>query len=254
MQTEHTTETPDIAFQSVTKTFTNQQGHRSGVFDITAHVATGQITALVGPSGSGKSTLLALCNLLSSPDSGQVFVLGNEVRKWDPVKLRQTVGLVFQTPTVFPGTVHENLTLPARLHHNNSINAEHWLSRVGLDRNLLHHDAKDLSGGQKQRVALARTLANQPQILLLDEITSALDPASAREVEDLILDIHAEEGKTILWVTHNLEQAKRTSDVTWLLVNGKIVENGSTADFFQSPKTDLGRRFLAGELSGREES
>lgn len=254
MQTQRdSSTTPDLEFRSVTRSFTDGQNHQSGVFDISVEVPKGKIIALIGPSGSGKSTLLSLCNLLASPDAGQVLVFGKEVREWNPVELRRTVGLVFQTPTVFPGTVEENLAVPAKLHHLPVPPAQEWLRRVGLDAELVHQKASDLSGGQKQRLALARTLANQPEVLLLDEVTSALDPASAKEVEELILEIHKSEQKTILWVTHNLEQAKRTSDLTWLLVNGKLVEAGLTRGFFQSPQTDLGRKFLAGELSGRRE-
>lgn len=253
MQSSANGDGPDLEFRSVTRSFTDQQDRQSGIFDISVKVQKGQIVALIGPSGSGKSTLLSLCNLLVSPDAGEVLVFGKEVREWNPVELRRTVGLVFQAPTVFPGTVEENLTIPAKLHHRPVPAAQEWLRRVGLDAQLLHQKASELSGGQKQRLALARTLVNQPNILLLDEVTSALDIASAKEVEELILEIHKDENTTILWVTHNLEQAERTSDVTWLLVNGKLVEIGFTQDFFQSPQTDLGRKFLAGELSGRRE-
>lgn len=244
----------DIVFSFASKAFTDGQNRKSGIFEVSGEVPRGQVIALVGPSGSGKSTLLSLCNLLATPDSGSVVVLGKEVREWNPMKLRQTVGLVFQTPTVFPGTVEQNLAIPAKLHGLPAPHAGEWLRRVGLEEGLAHQNAQDLSGGQKQRVALARTLANQPEILLLDEVTSALDPASAKEVEELILEIHRNEQKTMLWVTHSMDQAERTSDWTWLLVNGRLVESTPTAEFFHAPKTDLGRRFLAGDLSGRDEA
>jgi len=110
---------------------------------------------------------------------------------------------------------------------------------------MLQKNVQDLSGGQKQRLALARTLVNRPSILLLDEITSALDPSSVREIEELILSIHKAENTTILWVTHDLEQARRVGTECWLIVNGELVEQGTKDEFFSSPKDDRTKQFLA---------
>lgn len=242
-----------IVFSDVTRRFVDENGRSSGVLDLTATVPHGKITTIVGPSGSGKSTLLSLCNLLLVPDSGQVFVHGREIREWAPDQLRRSVGLVFQNPTMFPGTVSDNLAIAPRLQGLQPNPAEYWLERVGLPTDLKNRTALDLSGGQKQRLSLARTLSNHPRVLLLDEVTSALDPAAAKEIEELVLSIHREQEATILWVTHNLEQAERVSHYTWLMADGHLIENGLTSEFFAASKTEAGRRFLHGELTGRSQ-
>ena len=243
----------EVRFANVTKRFIDQEGAENGIFEVNRVIRKGQVVTIVGPSGSGKSTLLSLCNLLLTPDEGQIFIQNKEVRKWAPTELRKKAGLVFQNPTMFPGTVSDNLRISAHLHRMADIPVGEWLQRVGLSSGLADRSAGDLSGGQKQRVALARTLINEPDILLLDEVTSALDPAAAKDVEELILDVQSSEKKTVLWVTHNLDQAKRVSNETWLIVQGRLVEAVSTVDFFSSPQTELAQRFLRGELSGRTE-
>jgi putative ABC transport system ATP-binding protein len=115
---------------------------------------------------------------------------------------------------------------------------------VGLPAELLSREAKELSGGQQQRLSLARTLVNEPSILLLDEVTSALDSISAQEVEELILRINKERSTTILWVTHNLEQAERVGDQTWLIMDGRLIEAAETKLFFTHPKSDMTKEFL----------
>lgn len=126
-------------------------------------------------------------------------------------------------------------------------NPEAFLRSVGLPEDLLRRNAGDLSGGQQQRVALARTLVNNPEILLLDEITSALDPNATRDVEEWILRTHQERHTTLLWVTHNLDQARRVGQYTWLLVQGRLVEAAETVRFFGDPAKDETRRFLRSE-------
>lgn len=221
--------------------------------NITADVPEGAVVTLVGPSGSGKSTLLSLCNLLLTPDEGEIWIQGREVRSWNVNKLRQQAALAFQTAPMISGTVHDNLLLAARIHGTELSAPEELLRYVGLSKDLLSRDAEELSGGQKQRVALARTLVNESSILMLDEITSALDPSAAREIEELIMKIHKDEQKTILWVTHDLEQARRIGDYTWLLVEGQLIEKADTKSFFHQPKEELTRRFLRSELSGGKE-
>ena len=119
-----------------------------------------------------------------------------------------------------------------------------YMDYVGLTEDLLSREAKELSGGQRQRLSLARTLVNEPAVLLLDEVTSALDPISAHEIEELILRINREQHTTILWVTHDLSQAERVSDQTWLLVDGRLVEAAPTKLFFTEPKEEQTRQFL----------
>ncbi|WP_100331038.1 ABC transporter ATP-binding protein [Bacillus xiapuensis] len=245
-------ETAAVEFKQVEKYYQNKE--QKVLNGVSGSVPKGSILTLVGPSGSGKSTLLSLCNLLITPDAGQVWINGKEVRSWDVNQLRKYVGLAFQSGTMLPGTVEDNIVHAARLHHFEIDRVEKFMERVHLPTSLLKQNAQELSGGQKQRVALARTLVNPSAILLLDEITSALDISAAREIEQLISDIHERDQKTILWVTHDLDQAKRMGEWTWLLAEGQVVEAADTHSFFHHPKEELTYRFLRGELSGGQRS
>lgn len=227
--------------------------HQAGLHGVTAKVKAGDSVTIVGPSGSGKSTLLSLCNLMLTAGEGEVLVFGKNVCDWDIPVLRKEVGMVYQSPTILPGTVRDNLMLGPKLRGNGADFKTEWLEELGLTESLLNHPADDLSGGQKQRVCLLRTVINQPKILLLDEVTSALDTKSTDLVERFIQSAKERLGCTVLWVTHNLEQAKRAGDETWLLVDGRLVEASATDDFFLHPKTEAAQQFLdskgeAGEI------
>ncbi|UOF92097.1 phosphate ABC transporter ATP-binding protein [Fodinisporobacter ferrooxydans] len=235
-----------IRFSKVAKYIQTPIGRQAILNEVSGSVPKGVILTLIGPSGAGKSTLLSLCNLLATPDEGHVYVDGKEVRSWPITELRRSVGYVMQTPTMLPGTVMNNLAIAAQLHGKTLENPGHFLDMVGLDEELLSKSAQDLSGGQKQRVALARTLVNHPSILLLDEVTSALDPGSTREIEDLLLGLQKNTSTTILWITHDLQQARRVGDYTWLLANGQVIEADETERFFSKPKEQLSQQFLTG--------
>lgn len=220
---------------------------------ITAEIPAGEVLTIIGPSGSGKSTLASLLNRLADPDRGQLEFLGRDLREWEVTELRRRVGLVFQNPTMLPGTVRDNLEYGPRL-WGRSLGPEiaELLGRVGLSATFLDRRAADLSGGEKGRVALARTLANRPEVLLLDEITSALDPETAREVEELILALRRELGLTCVWVTHDLGQAERVGSLVWFLEEGLLAESGPAPAFFGSPSPRI-RDFRAGGV-GRKRS
>ncbi|EPZ42534.1 phosphate ABC transporter ATP-binding protein [Alicyclobacillus acidoterrestris] len=219
---------------------------------VDGRVPKGRIVALIGPSGSGKSTLLSMCNLMRTPTSGEVYVEGREVRTWPVRELRQKVAMVFQSPTMFPGTVADNLSFGLRLHGLSLSNPAELLEDVGLDPSLLDKRAEDLSGGQKQRVALGRTLAMQPEILLLDEVTSALDVHAKLEVERTILSLHESRGTSMLWVTHDLAQARRIADIIFFMDAGELVEVRDAAAFFNEPQSAPARRFLETMREGDE--
>lgn len=215
--------------------------------EISGSILEGKITTLVGPSGSGKTSLLKLCNGLISPTSGDVFILNKPITSYDPVQLRRLVGMALQNAPMIKRSVYDNLKLPLTL-QNKELSEEEAivaLERVGLEKRFLHHQSEDLSGGQRQKVSIARTLINRSQILLLDEITSALDQTSVQEIESLILKINQEYGVTIVWITHNLDQAKAIGDYTWVMMEGKVVETG-TIDILNSPSNDLVRGFVTG--------
>ncbi|RKQ15119.1 ABC transporter ATP-binding protein [Ureibacillus endophyticus] len=190
----------------------------------------GKITTLVGPSGAGKTTLLKLCNGLYSATSGEIYIQDNPIHSYEPTTLRRKVGIVLQSAPIIRGTVYKNLALPFTLQNKKLPENEaiKFLNDVGLNESFLHRQAEDLSGGQRQKVSIARTLINQPEVLLLDEITSALDPTSVNEIEQLILKINQKYDVTIIWITHNIEQAKRVGDYTWVMMEGQLIESGET--------------------------
>ncbi len=203
---------------------------------ITARVADGgRITAVQGPSGAGKSTLLRLCNRLVSPTSGDVHFRGTPIGALDPIALRRRVGMVFQRPTLFPGSVRDNLlTADPGADPDAMIDV---LERSRARAGLLDRDGDALSGGEAQRVCLARTLLTQPEVLLMDEPTSALDPTATRGLEELGRAL-ADEGMPILWVTHDLEQSDRIADERIVLVDGRIARPDELAHYLAREEVD----------------
>ncbi len=189
---------------------------------ITATVPDRGITCLVGPSGSGKSTLLRLCNRLEVPTSGTVRFRGQDVAALDPLAHRRRVGMVFQRPTPFPGTVRENLRVAAPQAGDDELAAV--LERAALDPSMLDRVADDLSGGEQQRMCLARSLVVGPEVLLMDEPTSALDPQATEMLESLATSLAHEQGVPVLWVSHDLDQVDRIADARLVLEEGRIVE------------------------------
>ncbi len=186
------------------------------------------ITVLVGPSGAGKSTVLRLCNRLEVPTSGMVRYRGDDINSLDPLVLRKRVGMVFQRPTLFGGTVAENLRV-ARPEADEDECGE-VLARVGLGQAFQPRTADDLSGGEAQRVCLARTLLTGPEVLLMDEPTSALDPAMTRTLERLATQL-ARDAVPIIWVTHDLDQAERIADRKIVLVAGRLADESHAATY-----------------------
>lgn len=208
-----------------------------------------RITTLVGPSGAGKSTLLKLCNGLLTPTSGDILIEERSIFSYEPTELRRHVGIALQNAPMVKGTVFDNLALPLTLQDKTlpETEATEMLERVALESEHLYRDVDDLSGGQRQKVSIARTLINRPKILLLDEITSALDIHSVEEIEQLIVRIRDKFGVTIIWITHDLEQAKKVGDDAWILADGKLIEAGSS-DILTNPKTDIAKQFISGGI------
>lgn len=218
--------------------------------DITGSFPQGRITTLVGPSGAGKSTLLKLCNGLISPANGEIFVKDKAIGEYDPVELRRMVGMALQSAPMVNGTVYENLNLPLELQGQQLAKEEalELLEDVGLKGDLLERKVKELSGGQRQKVSIARTLVNKPEILLMDEITSSLDRASKLEVEELISKINRKYKTTIIWITHNLQQALEIGDYTWVMMDGQVVETGESS-LLEDPQNDRVEEFVKGVVS-----
>jgi len=172
-----------------------------------------------GPSGAGKTTLLRLCNRLEIPDAGIVSYRGQPLDELDPLTLRRRVGMVFQRPTPFPGTLADNLAVAHPDASTGQLSTA--LTRVALDPGLLGQEARTLSGGELQRMCLARTLVTQPETLLLDEPTSALDAQPKQVFESTARDLAAQ-GITIIWVTHDDAQADRVADRIYHLSDGHL--------------------------------
>lgn len=186
------------------------------------------ITVLAGPSGAGKSTLLRLCNRLEVPTSGSVLLDGVDVGQLDPLVLRRRVGMVFQRPVTFAGTVRDNLAVARPTVGDGRY--RHALDEVGLDAVALDRAAADLSGGEAQRLCLARTMLTDPEVLLADEPTSSLDPSSRRAVEQVVRRLAAS-GLAVIWVTHDMDQAERLADRTRVLLAGRIASRTEADDY-----------------------
>lgn len=218
--------------------------------DISFSIHPGEVVVVVGPSGCGKSTFLRCLNMLESVDSGDIYLNGERVDKQEKnIPLyRQKVGMVFQSYELFPHlSVIDNLLLaPTKVQKRNrqevEKEAEKLLERVGL---LEKKDAypRQLSGGQKQRVAIVRALLMQPEVLLLDEITAALDPEMVREVLQVVLEL-ARDGMTMIIVTHEMEFARAAADRVIFMDGGVIAEENVPQEFFTYPKCERAKQFL----------
>ena len=218
--------------------------------DISFGIEKGEVVVIVGPSGCGKSTFLRCLNKLESINEGALKLDGQhyENEKKNIHLIREKIGMVFQSYDLFPNmSIMDNLTLaPVKAQKRKKSDvekeAEKLLERVGL---LEKKDSypRQLSGGQKQRVAIVRALLMNPEILLLDEITAALDPEMVREVLDVMLEL-AKSGSTMMIVTHEMQFARAVADKIVFLDGGEIVETGAPEEFFNRPKTERARRFL----------
>ena len=186
-------------------------------------VQRGDLVTIMGPSGSGKTTFLRLINRLSETDSGNILLNSMDIKDYSPVELRRKVGMVFQVPVMFRGSVRDNLGFGMKL-WGEDIDLEVLAMDAGIPEDLLDAEAGKLSVGEKQRVCIARALANRPEILLLDEPTSSLDIESATFIEELLLGLCREKDLTMLWVTHEQEQANRIGGRRFLLNKGRLEE------------------------------
>jgi len=232
------------------KNLSKRYGDTKVLKNINISVKKGEVVVIIGPSGCGKSTLLRCLNGLEEIQAGEVLLDDQVVNpnKKNLSKNREKIGMVFQSYDLFPHlTILQNVTLaPIKVKKRNRREVEkealELLERVGL-RSKKDDYPRQLSGGQKQRVAIVRALIMHPEVLLLDEITAALDPEMVREVLDVVLDL-AKEGRTMVIVTHEMQFAKAVADRVIFLEGGKIVEEGDPKKLFEKPETDRLQRFL----------
>lgn len=209
----------------------------------------GEVLALVGPSGAGKSTLLRLLNFLEQPSGGTLVFDGEVVNGGLSLDRRRRVTAVFQRPALLHRSVAANIGYGLGLRGEKLCADElaGWLDRLGLGH-LARQSAPKLSAGEAQRVALARALVLRPDVLLLDEPSANLDPYNIGLIEQLVAEAHAEMGMTVVWVTHDIFQARRVAGRVAFLLNGRLVELTDAATFFTAPTTPQAAAFLRGEL------
>ncbi len=234
-------------------------GDFQAVKSVDLAVPAARITAFIGPSGCGKSTFLRSVNRMNdfvggSRVEGDLLFQGQDIyaEKVDPVELRRRVGMVFQKPNPFPKSIFENIAWAPRLHGYQGDLKD--LVESSLQRAALWDEVKDkldqsglsLSGGQQQRLCIARAIALKPEVLLMDEPCSALDPGSTARVEELILELRQD--ITIVIVTHNMQQARRCSDETAFFYNGHLIESGPSEQLFESPAHPQTADYLKGSF------
>ena len=236
-------------------------GEQQALFDNNLDIAENQVTAIIGPSGCGKSTHLRVYNRIyelyrDQRATGEVWLDGVNVLSptQDIMELRKKVGMIFQKPTPFPMSVFENVAYGLRMHY--SLSKSEMADRVedALKRAALWDEVKDvlqrpgtaLSGGQQQRLCIARTIVVEPELLLMDEPCSAIDPIGTAKMEELINELKAD--YTIVIVTHNMQQAARVSDFTAFFYVGQVVEFGATQQIFTNPTNKQTEQYITGRF------
>jgi len=229
--------------------------------DVSIDIEKNAVTAIMGPSGCGKTTIIRAINRMNdvipgSRTTGEIIIDGKNIydKNADVYELRRNVGMVFQKPNPFPKTILENVAYGLKIH--NMVKKEEVLKIVerSLREAALWDEVKDrlndgalsLSGGQQQRLCIARALAVGPEIILMDEPCSALDPSATSKIEVLMRDLSR--NYTVIVVTHNLQQASRVSDFTAFMYVGKLVEYGDTTSVFENPRSELTEKYITGKF------
>lgn len=236
-------------------------GNNQALHDVSFPIENRKVTALIGPSGCGKSTLIRCFNRMNDlvsgcRVSGTVLYHGRNIYgpESDPVDLRMKIGMVFQKPNPFPKSIYENIAYGPRIHgikDKKQIDGivEGCLKKAALweeVKNRLSESAMGLSGGQQQRLCIARTLAVNPEIILMDEPCSALDPIATSKIEDLIEGLKKE--YCVIIVTHSMSQASRVSDYTAFMYLGDLIEFGETRQIFENPHKELTENYITGRF------
>ena len=235
-------------------------GSKQAIEDISLEFEEHAATAIIGPSGCGKSTLIRCLNRLhetvpKARVEGKVLLDGEDIYEQDAVAVRRRIGMVFQKANPFPTmSVYDNVAAGLRLNGTRDRKVLDRAVKGSLERAALWDEVKDslgkpgvgLSGGQQQRLCIARALAVEPEVLLMDEPCSALDPIATAKIEDLIFDLKKE--YTVVIVTHNMQQAARVADSTAFLYLGKLVEFGKTRELFEHPREELTENYITGRF------
>jgi phosphate transport system ATP-binding protein len=254
------TSSPNVKMQTIS--LNAWFGAKQALKDINVSFETNAVTAIIGPSGCGKSTLIRCLNRMhelvpGSRFSGQVLLDGEDIYApdVDPVMIRRRVGMVFQKPNPFPTmSIYDNVAAGLKLTGAKKGMDLDKVVRWSLEQATLWDEVKDdlkkagtsISGGQQQRLCIARAIALQPEVILMDEPCSALDPIATAKIEELIVSL--KQDYTVVIVTHNMQQAARVSDFTAFMYLGQLVEYGNTEIIFENPKNDLTEKYITGKF------
>jgi phosphate transport system ATP-binding protein len=235
--------------------------NKQALFDVSMNVKKNRVTAIIGPSGCGKSTLIRCLNRMNDiiprcRIEGSVFLDGLDIydKSIDVVEIRKKVGMVFQKPNPFPKSIYENIAYGCRVAGIKNKKKLDEIVERSLKEAVLWEEVKDrlsdfamgLSGGQQQRLCIARALAIEPEVILMDEPCSALDPIATAKIEDLIRKLL--QHYTVVIVTHNMQQAARVSDYTSYMYLGKLIEYGKTKQIFENPEEELTEKYITGRF------
>jgi phosphate transport system ATP-binding protein len=237
-------------------------GLKQALKDINIAIKPNTVTAIIGPSGCGKSTFIRILNRMhelipNAKLTGQVLLDGEDIyaKDVDPVMIRRRVGMVFQKPNPFPTmSIYDNVAAGLKLTGARKGKNLDDIVKASLERSTLWNEVKDdlkkpgtsISGGQQQRLCIARAIALQPEVILMDEPCSALDPIATAKIEQLVVEL--KQDYTVVIVTHNMQQASRVSDFTAFMYLGSLIEFGPTRDIFESPKNPLTEKYITGEF------
>ena len=236
-------------------------GAAQAIYDVSVPIERNSVTAFIGPSGCGKSTLLRCLNRMNDlipicNYDGEILYDGEDINQpsTDLVRLRRKIGMVFQKPNPFPKSIYDNVAYGVQLHYSPSRRKMNEIVESSLIKSALWGEVSDrlhelgtsLSGGQQQRLCIARTISVEPDIILMDEPCSALDPIATAKIEDLILEL--KEHFTVVIVTHSMSQAQRVSDYTAFMFLGRLIEFGKTEKIFNYPEKELTERYITGRF------
>lgn len=250
-----------VSIRIETKSLSVSFGEAKAIDGISMRIFANKVTAVIGPSGCGKSTFIRCLNRMNeivgkAKTSGEVLLDGQNIysEDFDVVELRRRVGMIFQKPNPFPKSIFDNVAYGPRIHGTHDQESLQRIVETNLKKAVLwgevsdrlNKSAMDLSGGQQQRLCIARALAVEPEVILMDEPCSALDPIATAKIESLIRTLSQE--YTVIIVTHNMQQASRVADYTAFLYLGKLVEFGQTKDVFENPKSEITEKYITGEF------
>ncbi|MDO1604503.1 ABC transporter ATP-binding protein [Lactobacillus sp. YT155] len=235
-----------IRFNDITKRYADNLALKN----LNLTIESGELFVLVGPSGSGKTTLLKMINRLNDPSQGTVEIDGVDIRQMDIQKSRQNIGYVLQDSALFPNmTVAQNAAIQLEAQgwdlDKRTARVSELMKLVGLNPDIcLHKMPSELSGGEAQRIGIVRALCSSPDIVLMDEPFSALDPISKRQLQDLVLKLHKELGTTFVFVTHDMQEAIKIADRMAIIHNGQLQQVGTTREILANPENEFVKKFF----------